>query len=80
MSQEVIRFKELDYGAEDEDLLKYWHIIIPPQDYTACGQATDEYEIERKQGLVTCPKCIKIIKEYQNIRYKKSKEEKDGIN
>lgn len=69
---EVIRFKKKQstgmLWAFDKDLIKYWHIIIPPQDYTACGHTTDEYNIEKKEGHVTCPECLRVINFCKQIK------------
>ena len=74
---EVIRYKskqtadgfDLDGKSRfPEDLLGVWHIIGPTCDYTVCGHATDEYDIEKKQGKVTCKECLKVIDYYKKLR------------
>lgn len=68
--QIVCKFKKLAWGAESTDLLNYWHIVIPPNDFTACSAATDEYDVDYKEGSVTCPKCISVIEFCKNVNYK----------
>ena len=68
---EVIRFKRkqpdsMEWSRVDD--LKGWHIIQPPCDYTACGHATDEYNIEKKEGKVTCKGCLEIIRFYKELK------------
>ena len=71
----VLKFKKMkDQSAEanfslDQKLIPYWHLTedILQGEYTACGQAIPEYEVEYKQGKVTCPDCLKKIKFYEDV-------------
>jgi len=68
---EVIKFnkKQNDemISMFDESMLGSWHIVVPPTDYTACGHATDEYNIKKKHGKITCKECLKTIKFFKEL-------------
>ena len=68
---EVIRFKEKQSKEMSESfdslMLGKWH-LVSDLDYTACGHATDEYNIEKKNGKVTCPDCLKQIEFFKKLR------------
>jgi hypothetical protein len=68
----VIRYKPNQTadgeGMFPEDLYGVWHLIGPIHDYTVCGHATDEYEIEEKQGIITCRECLRIIGFYKKLK------------
>lgn len=68
---EVIRFKEEQpermLVSFDSSMLGKWH-LVSDLDYTACGHATDEYNIEKKKGKVTCSDCLKQIEFYKKLR------------
>lgn len=49
-------------GKVEGEIIKYQHVILT-LDYTACGNATDEYDCVHKVGKVTCPRCIQVLEE-----------------
>jgi hypothetical protein len=59
----------VDWGLDDT-LIPFWHVVVPPHDYTACGQATAEYLYAEKEGVITCPHCIRLIKFCKEIKSK----------
>lgn len=71
----VIRYKNSNKGDSifDESLLGVNHFVVGYTDYTLCGHATDEYDYDIKQ-IVTCPICIRIIKECEQAKYRIKKE------
>jgi len=66
-----IKFKSLqeqkDVGDEwglDESLIPFVHVLISANnDYTLCGQATDEYlfDVLKDSSKVTCKKCKQFL-------------------
>jgi len=67
----VIRYKPNQIadgeGMFPEDLYGVSHVIGPICDYTACGHATDEYPYDEKEGKITCPSCLSVIKFYKKL-------------
>lgn len=56
----------------DNEESKYWHAFGTVSDFTLCGWATaDGQRLEiRELNLVTCPLCIKIIKQANQYKTK----------
>lgn len=67
-----VKFKTFEDGTK-EDVPKGWHLLTPLGDgeYTACGNATPEYETvkeDKEKGGITCPDCLEAIKFYKAIQ------------
>ena len=55
----------------DDSLIPYVHVLIPSNnDYTLCGQATDEYKFDYLPDKlkVTCQKCKQFILDCKEIK------------
>ena len=63
---EKIMFKPMEMH-----LINYVHILIPANnDYTLCGQATDEYLFDRlnDNAKVTCEKCKRFVIQCREVK------------
>jgi hypothetical protein len=77
----VIKFRN---NAFDDGEESYWHVwdVLSGGEFTLCGDSFEDCSdeviegdaYESKQGKITCPKCIAVIKLCKSIKAKDIKE------